>query len=113
VKHRSGRTYTAAANGQIAIPAPDAIRYQGDGLQFAASDLAVVPGLSTQSPLIALYWTCTTADRPGLVGQGTTGLTNPAPAPGLAFYDTTLAKMIFYVGNLTSTGWTDTTGAGV
>jgi hypothetical protein len=38
VKHKSGRVYVAAGNGQITLPAPDAVRLQGDSLQFAAGD---------------------------------------------------------------------------
>jgi hypothetical protein len=51
-----------------------------------------------------------TAPSPALSGS----LNNayPFPAPGLAFYDTTLSKAVYFVGTgQSSTGWVDYTGA--
>jgi hypothetical protein len=56
----------------------------------------------------SLGWYGATADRP--VAQ--VGRTN-WPILGMAMYDSTLAKEIFYVGSASTTGWTDINGSAV
>jgi hypothetical protein len=81
----------------------------------SGSDARVLQGIAGASVQL-MCATGATADRPN--SQPATALTGalnnlyPFPARLLAFYDTTLSKMVFYVGTQrSSTGWVDYTGA--
>jgi hypothetical protein len=96
----SGTRYTANGAGVITgVAAADAVNLQG------------VAGASVQ----LLAATGATADRPNVVpGTALTGAlnnANPPATPGLAFYDTTLSKTVYFVGTQrSSTGWVDQAG---
>ena len=100
---QAGKQYSANAAGVItAVTAADALTLQP----------------LNQAPLQLMAATGATADRPNsMPGTALTGALNnlnPAPAPALVFYDTTLSKPVFFVGTQrSSTGWVDYTGAAV
>jgi hypothetical protein len=107
----SGRTYTASSTGFISgIVAADAVDYQADFLQF--NHKGFQRGAMQQQRVVFLFWAGATTDRPKVTGQGTTGITNPPPAIGTAFSDSTTSSVVYFVGNLVgTTGWVDGTGA--
>src|SRR6266550_7682621 len=114
LRHVSGRTYVASSTGIITgIPAADAVDLQTDFLTFARADFSVQGGAIVQPQIIPLFWAGATADRPSYTGQGTTGFTNPPPARGTAFNDSTTSSVVYFVGNISSTGWVNGSGAAV
>jgi hypothetical protein len=114
LRHVSGRTYVASGTGIVTgIPDTDAVDLQSDFLIFARADFQIVGGAIGQPMMIPLFWAGATADRPKLTGQGTSGLTNPPPRFGMAFNDSTTSSVVYYVGNISSTGWVNGSGAAV
>jgi hypothetical protein len=95
----AGKSYSANAAGVITgvLPA-DALSLQG------------IAGTTVQ-PMLA---TGATADRPAPQPTALTGAFNnvaPFPPGGLAYYDTTLSKTVYFVGTQrSSTGWVDQAG---
>jgi hypothetical protein len=98
LRHPSGRTYTPNAAGLVTIPILDAITWLGGpSLPGGVPPATVFPNqmlssTTTGSPVL-LYWTGTTSDRPA-----PTGAAFAPPAFGAPYLDTTLNKVIYYVG---------------
>jgi hypothetical protein len=106
-----------AWGGTQAIPSQTRYVPNGAGIITGVTgpDARVLQGIAGASVQL-MCATGATADRPS--SAPATALTgalnnlNPFPANLLPFYDTTLSKMVFYVGtDQSSTGWVDYTGA--
>ena len=111
-------TGTAVAYGATqAVPSQTRYTANGTGIITGVTgpDARVLQGIAGAAVQL-MCATGATADRPN--SQPATALTgaqnnlNPFPAKLLPFYDTTLSKMVFYVGTgQSATGWVDYTGA--
>lgn len=99
----SGKVYTPSTGGLITGIAPADLGNPG-GLQLGSGQLVVIAG------------TGATTDRPKTINStaltGSFNNTYPPLMLATAFYDTTLSKTVWFVGNTnSSTGWIDQTGA--
>jgi hypothetical protein len=92
--------YVPNAAGIITgVTGPDARTLQG--LAGAAVRLMCATGATADRP----------APQPATALTGAQNNLNPFPASLLPFYDTTLSKMVFYVGTgQSATGWVDQAG---